>query len=331
MSKKQIRTAIIGAGGIACSVHLPSLKQIPGCALVAVCDIRPERAQTVAQQFGIERTYTLYTQMLENERPDAVFVLTQPDQSFRIALDCLNAGIATFIEKPAGITLYQAQSLAREARVPCQVGFNRRFIPVLEQVRELMKAAGPLTQVDGWFYKHSGADFYGGCASAFECDTVHVIDLVRTLAGGEPLRAAALHARHGDSDVDNAWNALVAFDTGVTGTIHGNYETGGRVHGFALHAKGASAYINLGFGAADCEAKILYGGEPMFSLGAQGSAAPNIVHIASQSDEYYRYYGYYAEDAAFISALQENRPVQCSIHDALKSMQLVELLKHNRL
>ena len=41
--RKTIRVAITGAGGRAASAHYPCLAQLPGCDLVAACDIDEER------------------------------------------------------------------------------------------------------------------------------------------------------------------------------------------------------------------------------------------------------------------------------------------------
>ena len=73
--------------------------------------------------------------MLKQEKLDAVFVLTQPDMLFRPARDCLQAGLPVYMEKPMGITLFQANTLRRLADEKdrlLHVGFNRRTIPLVE-------------------------------------------------------------------------------------------------------------------------------------------------------------------------------------------------------
>ncbi len=39
-----VKVAVVGAGGIARSVHLPSLSEMEDVQLVAICDLIPERA-----------------------------------------------------------------------------------------------------------------------------------------------------------------------------------------------------------------------------------------------------------------------------------------------
>ena len=56
-----------------------------------------------------------------------------PSHMLADLLYCLDAGLDTFMEKPPGITLFQAESLCRKAAESqriLQVGFNRRHIPL---------------------------------------------------------------------------------------------------------------------------------------------------------------------------------------------------------
>lgn len=326
------RIAVIGAGGIARSVHLPSLRAIADIEVCAVCDIYLERARSAAAGFNAAY-YDNYHTMLEAARPDGVFVLVQPDQSYRIVLDCMRFGADVFCEKPAGITLFQLESLAkiqRECGVVLQIGFNRRYIPLVKAVTEKMKSlGGPIVQVGGSFFKNGDASFYGGCASALECDVIHVADLLCCFAGSGAQRVKALSGRI-NSDVDNGWNAVLQFENGTLGTIRSNYQTGGRTHSFELHSPLASAYINLGFGTAACEADMIYfGGRKSFSLASTGTQEEHIEHIDGRgiSGEYYRYYGYYDEDLAFVQSMASREKPEADIQTAIRAMRLAEAIK----
>ncbi|MBO4527981.1 MAG: Gfo/Idh/MocA family oxidoreductase, partial [Victivallales bacterium] len=70
-----VKVAVVGAGGIARSVHLPSLKEMDDVQLVAICDLIPERAKEQAEKWGIPKTYTLMRDMFAHEEIDAVFCL----------------------------------------------------------------------------------------------------------------------------------------------------------------------------------------------------------------------------------------------------------------
>jgi predicted dehydrogenase len=258
--------------------------------------------------------------MLSREELDAVFVLVPPDGLFRAAADCLLAGKHVFMEKPMGISLFQAarlRDLAESQKRILHVGFNRRFIPLVKEVtREFLKRA-PLTHVEGRFYKNSGASFYGGCAGSFVCDVIHVIDLVRRLAAGGPGKyaalkeAATLERMDPKAGIPDAWYSSMAFENGVTAGIRANYSTGGRVHQFELHGPGASAFIDLGFGGAGASGRILCSaGQGSHSISAAGADRQEILEFdgikLAGSEKYEVYYGYREEDALFVQTVLGN-------------------------
>ena len=335
---KNVQLGIIGTGGLAANVHLPALLEIPSATVAAVCDVNRSKAEAAAAKFAVPAVYDNYGEMLKAEELDGVFVLTEPDRLYRIAMDCLAAGLGVFMEKPPGITLYQAESIERESKRtgrPVQVGFNRRFIPVVVEALGILREHTEITHVEGRFYKHGEAAFYGGCASAFECDLIHCIDFIRFVAGGVPTRGTLLEARRNDI-VPNVWLGTMEFDNGVTGTVRGHYATGGRVHQLEAHGPGGSAYINLGYGDDSCGADlILHDGQGSFSLASRGAGKQTRMVIdgkkAAGSDAFYRYYGFHAEDEAFVGSLAAGSEPICPISEGVKTMRLAEFLYSRRI
>ncbi|MBO4297274.1 MAG: Gfo/Idh/MocA family oxidoreductase [Clostridia bacterium] len=337
MSNRAARVAVIGAGGIANSVHLPSLKEIENANLVAVCDLRYDKAKAAAERFSIPGVYWDMYEMFQKEALDGVFVLVEPDRLFRVAQDCMRAGLPCMMEKPAGTSAHQTSALARISRETgklCAVALNRRHIPLVQAVMKHMREITTITQVDGVFIKHTDLGHEWEYSNAFATDGIHAVDLVRYLAGGEVTACATVVGRFSGCPVDNAWSSVMKFDNGVTGTMKSNYQTGGRVHGFEMHGPGASAFINLGFGGAECEATILYhSGKSMYSLAAAGVGGQNIEKIDGKalagSDQFHAYYGYKQEDQDFVNALLTGGRPLCTIDDAEGSVKLVEKLLSN--
>ena len=339
MATDRLRVGIIGAGGIARGVHLPSLAEMQDVRMVAICDLVADRAEKLAKQFSIERIYVSFHEMLAKESLDAVFVLVEPANLFHVVWYALNAKVHVFMEKPPGISAMQARSLERKAMEVgrfLQVGFNRRHIPAVRRAVEMVRAKGTINQVDGTFVKFGDAAFDHGSLSAFASDTIHAIDLVRWVAGGTPT-AAALVAASYEGVVDSAWNGVVRFDNGVTGTVRANYKTGGRVHRLDVHAPGASAYIDLGMGEEiACSATILtHEGEARYSLAAAGAAAEKVQRLdgleLAGSKQFHRFYGYYQEDRHFLDCVQGKGKPDPDIGDAARTIELVELLLANRI
>ena len=334
--EKTLKIGVIGAGGIANGVHFPSLREIADTGeieLAAVCDEHPEKAAAAKEKYGFVRSYTEHRRMLAEEDLDGILVLVQPDKTYRVAHDVIQAGRNCLMEKPAGLDSYQAHSLERQAAekgVVCGAAMNRRAVPLVQEVLRRMKEATEFTQVDGMFIKYSDVSAGWHYASAFVCDIVHAVDLVRYLAGSEPETAATVIARH-NSPVDNAWSSVIRFQNGITGTLRSNYQSAGRVHDFTIHGPGATAFINLGFGSAACEATIMYGnGRTQYSISAAGVTGPSVekldgLEIAGGS-LYHQYYGYKSEDLDFFNAIRTGAAPICPIADAAKSMDMVEFL-----
>jgi len=337
MSDK-VKIAVIGAGGIANQVHFPSLSEIDDCEIVAVCDLVESKAQRAAEKYGIPKVYKWHQDMLANEDFDAVFCLVQCDLMYRTAADCIAAGRNIFMEKPAGINLYQAQSLARQAEaknVINAVGLNRRHIPLVKRVLEIMTELTEITQIDGCFIKNVDISKEWHYANAYVCDIIHAIDLVRYIAGSDAVNAATAVGKF-NSPVDNAWSSIIKFANGITGTVKSNYQTAARIHTFEIHGPKASAYINLGYpGTAGCDATIIHSsGKSIYSQAAVGTAAQLVekidgVELAGGNDKLYSHYGYKQEDIEFIDCIKNNKKPSCSIEEAAKSMELVELLLKN--
>lgn len=336
---KKARIGIIGAGGIAQSVHLPSLSELENCEIAAICDLDAAKANAMAQKYHIPKVYGYHMEMLRAEKLDGVFALVEPDRMYRVAHDCIELKLPTMMEKPAGINAYQADSLARQAAesgVPVACALNRRAIPLVQFVFERMKELTPITQVNGCFIKNNDIASCWHYMSAFVSDIVHAVDLVRYFSGSEPAKAATVIARN-NCAVDNAWSSVMQFENGVVGMLQSNYQTGGRVHNFEIHGPKASAFINLGFGDAACDAKILhFGGKTIYSMAAAGVGEQQIEFIdgkqLAKTEDYHAYYGYKQEDERFINfLLGSGEPFFCDIADAAKSMEMAEMLLESRI
>ncbi|MBT3273945.1 MAG: Gfo/Idh/MocA family oxidoreductase [Spirochaetales bacterium] len=333
-----VRIGVIGAGSMARNVHIPSFKEIDGAEVVAICDRIGSRADELAKEFDIPARYTQQEKMLDTEELDAVAVFVEPASLYHVTRRCLEAKLPTLMEKPPGATSFQAESLARIAKengVFLEVAFNRRYIPLVKTVVSYVQKRTRMSQIEGRFMKQGRADFDTGSLSAFPSDTIHCVDLVRSIAGSEPKFASTIIDRIND-DVDNSWNSVCKFENGITATIRANYQTGGRVHTFELLGPGVSAFINLGFAEVGCDARVILGsGSQGYSLAATGSGSTEIVDFdgieIADSDEFRKYYGYFQEDVDFIESIQQNRLPECTIEDAAGSFRMVDMLLEARL
>jgi myo-inositol 2-dehydrogenase / D-chiro-inositol 1-dehydrogenase len=138
---KKINIAVIGTGRMG-SVHVRNIARlIPEANLVAVCDIRLDVAQAVADECGIQRVVHDYHELLEDKSIEAVLIATSTPTHAFIIKDCAAAGKQIFCEKPLALDLADiddALAAVEKAGVKLQVGFNRRFDRSYQKVHEIV-------------------------------------------------------------------------------------------------------------------------------------------------------------------------------------------------
>ena len=131
---KIIRVGIIGCGGIANGKHMPALKSVPDCEMVAFCDIIPERAEKAAKEFGTEgaKAYTDYKELLKDESIDVVHVCTPNRSHSFITVDALESGKHVMCEKSMAINSTEAKKMldaAKRTGKKLSIGYQNRFRP----------------------------------------------------------------------------------------------------------------------------------------------------------------------------------------------------------
>ncbi len=163
-ARDRIGLAVIGAGAFARGTHLPNLAQLTQLFhLRAVVSATGSNAQSAAQQFGADYATTEIADVLADPEVDAVVIATRHHLHAEEVIAALRAGKHVFCEKPLtlideeietilgcyGVTASDAgaiEQLSRGGDHPVlTVGFNRRFSPAGERVRQIAAArANPL-------------------------------------------------------------------------------------------------------------------------------------------------------------------------------------------
>ena len=114
---KPLKIAIIGAGQIAETAHMPAYQSLSAYASVAaVCDTVQERARQLAQRFHIPHVYTDYKTMLKDIEPNLVSVCVPNRLHHPFVMDILEAGSHVFCEKPPAITFEEAKAMSEKAK-----------------------------------------------------------------------------------------------------------------------------------------------------------------------------------------------------------------------
>jgi predicted dehydrogenase/threonine dehydrogenase-like Zn-dependent dehydrogenase len=181
---------VIGAGAYAAKVLLPALK-LGEAQLLSVASNSGVSAQRAAEKFGIPTATTNADSIIADSSVGAVVVATRHDSHTHYVCEALRTGKHVFVEKPLALRIEDIEKIEKlHAAVPriVMVGFNRRFAPHAQKMRQLLATThGPRCVVitvnagrvpsEHWIQdEHLG----GGRLVGEGC---HFLDLARYLVG----------------------------------------------------------------------------------------------------------------------------------------------------
>jgi predicted dehydrogenase len=219
-----IHIGIVGLGSFA-RQHLQCLRQLSGIRIQAVCDIRQDVVDQLAEELGCTG-YTSLDEMLSKERLDVLDILLPEALHHGAVVAGLEAGIHIFVEKPLEIDLSKATeivSLAAEKKLMLMVGHVTRFDPrYLEMKRQIVN--DKLGRIRSIYARRSDLKrfypIYKRTPTIFVLG-VHDIDQILWCLGELPIE---VYARSSSSDEgeDLVW-AMLTFRNGTIAVIESNW------------------------------------------------------------------------------------------------------------
>ncbi|MFE3768028.1 bi-domain-containing oxidoreductase [Streptomyces sp. NPDC059122] len=222
-ARTPVRLAFVGAGNYATSMLLPHLAQRDGVELSTVVTTTALSAANAQRKFGFSEATTDLDAVLGDKSVDAVFVVTRHSSHAELTRKALLAGKAVFVEKPLALTEDELAgvlaAVEESGNDRLQVGFNRRFAPLLNEARQRFGTrSGPASlrylvnagrlQHGSW-YLQQGAE-----GSRFAGEGGHFIDTASWLLGADPVSVYAV-ATSGNEDLQ----IVLRYPDGSTATI----------------------------------------------------------------------------------------------------------------
>lgn len=143
MKNKQIGICVIGAGR-AGMIHARNFRsRVPHAAITAIAEPAPEIASGACNELGLETAYADYHRALQDDRVDAVVIVTPTAYHKEIAIAAANAGKHILCEKPMAMDEAECDAMitaAQSNRVKLQIGFMRRFDDTFTQARQAVES-----------------------------------------------------------------------------------------------------------------------------------------------------------------------------------------------
>ncbi len=139
MAEGKVKFCLIGCGNIA-STYLYTIKNNRNLELIAIAEENPERLRYKANLFGIDKMYTSYKDMIDNNSLNAVVIATPPYAHKEQALYCAEKRLNILCEKPLATKLRDVEEIIDKCKdVKTSVMLQRRFYPASKSVKEAIK------------------------------------------------------------------------------------------------------------------------------------------------------------------------------------------------
>jgi predicted dehydrogenase len=218
---------------------LPHLARDSRVRLVEVATRTPLSAANAQRRFPFERSSTDAAGLLRAEDVNAIVIATRHASHAALVAAALATGRPVFVEKPLAIDLAGLervrQAVAEHGNDRLQVGFNRRFAPLVKETARFFEGRGhPLVML---YRVHAGqldaTSWYKDTAegSRFVGEGGHFLDVFAFLAGARPVTVSAACQRPPQPSAEDQDNisVTVTYDDGSMGQLSYLTQGGSRV------------------------------------------------------------------------------------------------------
>jgi predicted dehydrogenase len=310
---------VIGVGAMGRN-HARVYSELPEAELVAVADVDAKLADAAAGKFGA-RAYTDYRVMLEQEKPDAVSIAVPTVMHEEAGMAAMEAGAHVLIEKPIAHTVEAGRRLIAKAeslRRHLMIGHVVRFNPAIQMLRQKL-ANGDLGRIFQIFCRRAGPFPARIRDVGVVVDLApHDIDIMRYLAGSNPIRVYAETERRIHTDHEDLLWGTFRFADGAVGTLEINWLTPTKIRETLVLGE-------RGLFRVDDLTQDLYFYENAHAHGVQwqtletlrGVSEGSMIRFAIQ-----RYEPLKAELQAFLADICDNKPSSVSGEDGLEALRL---------
>lgn len=225
ISNDKVNVGLIGAGNFTKSVILPNIQKVRDFEFVGLCTATGVSAQGTGKKYDFKYITTDSDEIFKNSEINSVFITTRHDDHASKVLKAIESKKHCFVEKPLCIYEEELEAIkeAYTGETIVQVGFNRRFSPMIEKMKKFISGqisvnyrinAGIIPK-NVWIQDRT---IGGGRIIGEVC---HFIDTCSYLIGSEVKSVFATTIQKSDQsipDEDNV-NIVLNYVNGSTATI----------------------------------------------------------------------------------------------------------------
>lgn len=220
---------IIGAGNFTAMTMLPSLKK-SNVPLIIIASAKGVSGTSLAQKYSISKSTTDFKEVIIDPEVSLVLITTRHNLHAKMVVECLENKKHVFVEKPLALNQEELNEIIDhyDGSVTLTVGFNRRFSPHIQKMKQLLGNA-PMNVIATMNAGNIPANVWvhdmkvgGGRIVGEAC---HYLDLIGFLTGSQ-VKAVCMNAMGANpSENTDSASILLKYENGSTGVI--NYFSNG--------------------------------------------------------------------------------------------------------
>ena len=225
----KVSVSFLGAGNYATAVLIPAFNEAGGILRI-VASSSGVSGLHAGRKHGFEETTTDSEYLFQDPQTDVVVITTRHNSHADFTVTALRAGKHVFVEKPLCMTLEELYEIEaayqraneRGSKLLLMVGFNRRFAPQVQKIKELLSGTlGPKAlvmtvnagEIPGEHWTQD-LEVGGGRIIGEVC---HFIDLLRYVVGEPIVDVERLTMK---TDLQDTVSVQLGFTDGSIGTVH---------------------------------------------------------------------------------------------------------------
>ena len=318
------KICVIGCGNMSKGGHGPSFKKYyddyENVCLAACCDLNEDAAKKYMEKFGFQKYYTNYNEMLETEKPDVVSLIVPVHLTKTMTIDIMKKGFNIILEKPPGKDVDEINEMiaeAKKANVNVRVAFNRRYVPLVIKLKELIKETGEeITNITYQMYRHNRRE------SDFSTTAIHAIDAVKYIAEADYKRVDLSYQNRPDIG-ENVKNIYLECE--LEKNIHAHIDLvpmgGAQFERISLNTINHTYFVNLPIqGCFDRPGELVHFKQKQFIEKIDGASLVD-------SEEYFEGAGFYNENRLFFEHIRNNDEIICDLATAIQSVELEDCVR----
>jgi predicted dehydrogenase len=272
MSK--IRWGVLGTANIARNCTIPGMKLADNCELYAIAGRNPQKAESFKQEFGFQKAYGSYAELIEDADVQAVYIPLPNDLHLKWVKEALLHGKHVLCEKPLALNSAEAKEMykvAKDNNVHLMEAYAYLHSPYVESLKKDIKEGviGDIDYIESAFLTQGYKEDFrlhkeqgGGAMYDLGC---YCTTMILSLVDAEPCFIKA-NAEYTDLGVDDLTTAIIRFDNGVRASF-----TVGMILGEDSNSRFDRLYIHGTKGSIRSEVEYNQEGEATYRIyGSEG-------------------------------------------------------------